>query len=170
MATNLKRRHLSTSQKALAAVEIMRRTELNRKQAAKLLSISERSITSATNVVQHAASHVIEFVRNGQLSVSLADKFSQSSPIGLQPHFATLAKIKEVAANAERSKRPVSAQKLWRLLNQVIELEARIEQFVAQADPSKLTELIDTAQKAGAIIGACAENLQGRMGRSGMND
>jgi N6-adenosine-specific RNA methylase IME4/ParB-like chromosome segregation protein Spo0J len=84
VSANLARRHLSESQRAMAAVELAtfghggdRRSSgkfagWSQERAAKDLNVSERSVRTAVEVKEHGAPELVQAVRRGDVSVSAA--------------------------------------------------------------------------------------------------
>lgn len=87
LSRNLHRRQLSPSQRALVAARVatMRqgeRTDLNKRSAnlrkvsqeaaARVVNVSERSVTTARDVLEHGAAELVAAVDDGRLSVSAA--------------------------------------------------------------------------------------------------
>lgn len=85
---NLHRRHLTTSQRSMVAGKMAnmpkggdRKTETKGQnctlieEAAKALNVSQRSVKTAKQVLEHGSKDVIEAVERGELPVSLAAKF-----------------------------------------------------------------------------------------------
>jgi N6-adenosine-specific RNA methylase IME4 len=85
ISLNLKRRHLSESQRAMVAAKLanMRRGErtdlpsanlqkVDRASAAKMLNVSERSVASAHDVHEHGAPELTKAVEHGDIAVSTA--------------------------------------------------------------------------------------------------
>lgn len=86
VSLNMRRRHLSTSQRAMIAAELanMRQGErtdqepsanlrkVSQTEAAQQLNVSERSVTTAVRVKQQAVPEVVAAVRDGEVSVSAA--------------------------------------------------------------------------------------------------
>lgn len=94
VSLNLKRRHLSESQRAMVAQKLVT-TELGSNQfkpggmgsqicvpitqtkAAKLLNVSPRNISSAKKVARDAEPEIVEWVEQGDLSVSAAEELAE---------------------------------------------------------------------------------------------
>jgi hypothetical protein len=85
VSLNLKRRHLTESQRAMVAAKLatMRQGErtdrpsadlqkVDRASAAKMLNVSERSVASAADVRKHGDSVLVHAVERGQVKVSAA--------------------------------------------------------------------------------------------------
>lgn len=88
ISANIKRRHLSASQKAMFAEAVANlrpgrpnksgsTAGLTQAQAAERFGVSERSIREARIVREHAAPEVIDAVQQGKLSVDAAAKLAQ---------------------------------------------------------------------------------------------
>jgi len=89
ISTNVKRRHLNESQRAIIAAGLTTFTHggdrskasidaLTQKQAAELLNISEPSVERACKVLKTAVPAVIEAIKKGELRVSAVGKFVES--------------------------------------------------------------------------------------------
>lgn len=89
LSANLHRRHLTESQRALCAGKVAtlknggdRRSEeftsqnceLNRDEAAKMFSVSARSVDAAKEVIEHGTNELVEAVSQGAVKVSSAEK------------------------------------------------------------------------------------------------
>ena len=92
LATNLHRRHLTTSQRSFAAAQIAKlengANQHNRRvqgrqncraiavgEAAKIFAVSARSINTAKRVIERADRSVVTLIERGNIGVSLAAKF-----------------------------------------------------------------------------------------------
>lgn len=101
ISLNLTRRHLSESQRAMAASKLAnlkrgrpsdKTANLPNKDAAEMLNVSERSVRSARQVREYGAPELQEAVESGKISVSAAADLS-SAPAGEQA---------EIVAKGER--------------------------------------------------------------------
>jgi N6-adenosine-specific RNA methylase IME4 len=82
ISLNLKRRHLTESQRATVAAKLETtergrpgkdaNLQVSREQAAQLLNVSERSVASASRVLEHGAPELVAAVEKGEVSVSAA--------------------------------------------------------------------------------------------------
>ncbi len=89
---NLHRRHLTESQRSmvagkLATLKVGRPSEekapigaLSIEDAAKLLSVGERSVDRAKQVIEHGSKAVVDAVESGEIPVSFAAKFVTEEP------------------------------------------------------------------------------------------
>ena len=95
VSTNLHRRHLNESQRAMVAARIANTTwggdrkskchlapcsERTNQEAAELLNVSERSVKRAAKVKNNAIPEVIQAVESGQIPVSLAADIADAPP------------------------------------------------------------------------------------------
>jgi len=75
---------------------------ISQSEAAELLNVSERSVASAKQVVQHGIPDLAQVIEVGDISVSLANQISkfepqeQESVIGSHDHKAILKAAKEI--------------------------------------------------------------------------
>jgi ParB-like chromosome segregation protein Spo0J len=79
---NLRRRHMTESQRAMAAQALI--AEGLPRDATRLFRISRRSVTSAGTVFRHGHDNVQSLVRSGELVVSAAEKIVKSRPRAAQ--------------------------------------------------------------------------------------
>lgn len=88
ISKNLVRRHLKESQRALVAARLANMPQGGRRdlrefgrisatEAAQLLNVSPRSVSSGAQVKAHAAPSVVEAVERGVISISAADRISR---------------------------------------------------------------------------------------------
>jgi ParB-like chromosome segregation protein Spo0J len=91
IASNLRRRHLDASQRAMIGAQLanMRqgaRTDLepsanlqkvDQSKAAEMLNVSPRSVASAREVIDHGAPELVQAVERGQVAVSTAAKVAK---------------------------------------------------------------------------------------------
>lgn len=92
LSANLHRRQLKTSQRAMCAAKLAGLSEgrpsktaqncavMSRDDAAKLFSVSPRSVTTALEVLRKAAEAVSKLCEQGELSVSKAAEFVEAVP------------------------------------------------------------------------------------------
>jgi hypothetical protein len=111
ISLNLKRRHLSESQRAMVAAKLARlrqgaRTDLSpigersQAQAAELLNVGKRSVERATAVRDHGAPELVQAVERGRLAVSVA------ADIAAQP----IDEQREIVARGEKEILRVAAE------------------------------------------------------------
>lgn len=136
ISVNLHRRHLDPSQCAMVAAKLANmaqgaRTDrepsanlqkVSQLEAAKLLSVSPRSVADAKKVVEHGTPELLRRVERGEIAVSLAAKVTEMSPeqqavvISLDP-YALRGAVK--AARGERKiavaslKPPITDRSRW---------------------------------------------------------
>lgn len=77
ISQNCSRRQLQKSQQAWIAASLCTVQNCTRSQAAKLMNISVRSVASAIAVQKNCAAEVLNAVRDGEISVSLAERMAQ---------------------------------------------------------------------------------------------
>jgi len=80
VSLNLHRRHLSESQRAMVAAKLANPQicgTVSQPSAAKLLNVSERSISSAAKVVRDGVPEIAEWVQEGKISVAAAEKLAE---------------------------------------------------------------------------------------------
>jgi len=102
---NLTRRHLTASQRAIAAAKLVttsgrgrpRESDVTLRDAAKLAGVSERSVRTARRVVEDGADELIEAVRDGNVSVHEAAAVAQTD------HEAQRAELERRKVAAERA-------------------------------------------------------------------
>ena len=86
--TNIMRRHLDTSQRAMAATRLAKLADGQRQvgkfadvptqaEAAKLLKVSERSVRDARHVIEHGEPELVQAVDRGEVAVSKAAKIAE---------------------------------------------------------------------------------------------
>lgn len=89
LSTNLHRRQLKQSQRAMIGAKMARlkdgqrpsqNCEPTRVDAAKLLSVSPRSIDSAKYVLEHGCQQLVEAVESCEVTASLAEKLCKETP------------------------------------------------------------------------------------------
>lgn len=94
LSENLRRRHLSDSQRAMVAAKIANLgqgqpkkvanwqvTPVTRKQACEILGVSERSLSRATDIKQHGVPALIEKVEVGSISLNEANRIAALGPV-----------------------------------------------------------------------------------------
>lgn len=89
VALNLRRRHLTTAQRALIAVELAkedpqvdgdaaeRAPRILLPNAAKTMNVSPRSVSSAKRVLRDGAPKLVKAVKNGEVSISIAEQLAK---------------------------------------------------------------------------------------------
>lgn len=123
LSKNLHRRHLSESQRAMAAAMIVDwerginqttagAANLQTRRAAKKLSISERSVFSAKRIREHGAPELIEAIRSGKVAVHTGEAISElqhaeQARVIREDRKAIVAKAKEIRAEQQKVKHAV---------------------------------------------------------------
>lgn len=72
ISMNIHRRHLNTSQRAIAAANVAKLSNMPREQAAEQLNVSTRSVADAAKVIEHGTPELAAAVQTGEVSVSAA--------------------------------------------------------------------------------------------------
>jgi ParB-like chromosome segregation protein Spo0J len=121
--SNIMRRHLDTSQRAMAATRLAKLADGQRQvgkfadvptqdEAAKLLKVSERTVRDARKVIDHGEPELIEAVDRGEVAVSKAAKIAElpqdEQGEALKPK--TTEQVKADRYFREQSKRLKAAQ------------------------------------------------------------
>jgi len=153
ISLNLRRRHLSESQRAMVAaklsnlghggnrrleqaanlpLEIEQSVAVRQSDAASLLNVSERSVRSAKAIQAEGAPELVEAVERGVVSVSAA------------ADVATLPKPQQAEIVARGEKEILEAAKAIRAEKAVVRREERLEKI---ADISKGNRELDTAAR-----------------------
>ncbi|MCG8911034.1 hypothetical protein [Pseudomonas sp. DP-17] len=115
VALNLRRRHLTTAQRALIAVELAKppkgdsdATEQSARillpNAAKTMNVSPRSVSSAKRVMRDGAPKLVSAVKNGEVSISIAEQLVKL-PIQQQDELCDRG-AKALRLAAQRMKQP----------------------------------------------------------------
>ena len=120
---NINRRHLSESQRAMAAASLEgmqhggnRKAQqdanlhLDRNQAAELLQVSPRSVATAAKVKRSAPAEVVEAVKNGNISLNMAAQVAEL-PEEEREEVAHSDNIKDAATKAVKKHRHQSKPK-----------------------------------------------------------
>nr|WP_278520093.1 MT-A70 family methyltransferase [Brucella anthropi] len=123
LSKNLHRRHLSESQRAMAAAMIVDwerginqttagAANLQTRRAAEKLSISERSVFSAKRIREHGAPELIEAIRCGKVAVHTGEAISElqhaeQARVIREDRKAIVAKAKEIRAEQQKLKHAV---------------------------------------------------------------
>ena len=100
ISLNLNRRHLSESQRAMAAASLEgmqhggnRKAQqdanlhLDRNQAAELLQVSPRSVATAAKVKRSAPAEVVEAVKAGNIPLNMAALYITKKPNNLTSYY-----------------------------------------------------------------------------------
>lgn len=112
VSLNLKRRHLSESQRAMVAAKLetlkqgrpnkdanLHDCSVSRSEAASLLNVSPRSVATAKKVEEQAEPELVEAVASGQVSVSAAAVITELPPETQQYAAANPKEAPAIAAN-----------------------------------------------------------------------
>jgi hypothetical protein len=115
ISRNLHRRHLTTSQRAMIAAELlnMSASDANLRptvdQAAKALNVSPRSVDSASKILDQAAPKLVDAVKSGDVTVAAAEvgadalpKKEQAAAVKSGTVAKKSAEIKDAEAKAKR--------------------------------------------------------------------
>jgi ParB-like chromosome segregation protein Spo0J len=117
---NLRRRHLDTGQRAMAAAKLATLGDGQRQvgkfanvptqaEAAERLNVSERSVRDAVKVRDHGAPELVAAVEHGKVSVSRAARIADL-PKEEQPRRIAEPKAERKSAIAEKADRYLTAQ------------------------------------------------------------
>ncbi len=148
VSLNLKRRHLTESQRAMVASRLAKMKVGNpnfnqanlpdssshivtNAQAAAILNVSERSIKTAKNVHEHGTPELVKAVETGKVSVSGA---------------AVIAK-----QDKEIQQKIVAEDNLKKAISELRQAEKQLKQVEAMPKPQPLTD--DEKQRASGIFG-----------------
>lgn len=119
VALNLRRRHLTTAQRALIAVELGKEISVGSQSdstaservarillpdAAKTMNVSPRSVSSAKRVLRDGAPNLVKAVKNGELSISIAEQLAKL-PVHQQDELCDRG-AKAMRLAAQRMKQP----------------------------------------------------------------
>ncbi|HCF3826995.1 TPA: hypothetical protein NID16_005274 [Pseudomonas aeruginosa] len=116
VALNLRRRHLTTAQRALIAVELAkedpqvdgdaaeRAPRILLPNAAKTMNVSPRSVSSAKRVLRDGAPKLVKAVKNGEVSISIAEQLAKL-PVQQQDELCDRG-AKALRLAAQRMKQP----------------------------------------------------------------
>ncbi|WP_433762030.1 MT-A70 family methyltransferase [Brucella anthropi] len=123
LSKNLHRRHLSESQRALAAAMIVDwerginqttagSTNLSTRRAAEKLSISEMSVKSAKRIREHGAPELIDAIRAGKVSVHAGEALSElqhaeQARVVREEKKAIVAEAKKIRAEQQKVRHAV---------------------------------------------------------------
>lgn len=123
LSKNLHRRHLSESQRAMAAAMIVDwerginqttagAANLQARRAAEKLSISERSVFSAKRIREHGAPELIEAIRSGKVAIHTGEAISElqhaeQARVVREEKKAIVAKAKEIRAEQAKVRHAV---------------------------------------------------------------
>jgi ParB-like chromosome segregation protein Spo0J len=112
IAKNLKRRHLSTEQRGIAAGKLMSLESgaVSKEQAAKLLNVSEATVTRARKVIKDAIPEVQKEVEQGLIKMAQAERIA-NKPVEEQPEalVAEKAQVEELRKKAAESRKAIAA-------------------------------------------------------------
>lgn len=114
ISKNINRRHLTTEQRGIAAGKLttLESGALSKEEAAKLLNVSERTVTRARNVVKDAIPEVQQEVEQGMLNITQAERIAKK-PAEEQP-----TALAEEKAKAEASQKKANETKKARAATQ----------------------------------------------------
>lgn len=143
ISENVKRRHLTESQRAIIAAEIanLKNTDFRGNQyvltanlqeapvtqadSAKALGVSERSVANAVKVKTHGAPELVEAVRSGKVAVSTAATIA-AEPVEVQREIVARGK-KEILATAKQIKETDKVERQEKRRNELAALAAQFE-------------------------------------------
>lgn len=128
LSKNLHRRHLSESQRAIAAAMIVDwerginqstagGANLPSRRAAEKLSVSERAVKSAKRIREHGAPELIDAIRAGKVSVHAGEALSElqhaeQARVVREEKKAIVAKAKKIRAEQQKVKRAVRVSRM----------------------------------------------------------
>ena len=126
LSHNLHRRHLSESQRALVAAQIVDwevglnqhsgsanlQTHLPAREAARRLSISERAVAAAKRIRDHGVDELVTAIRDGRVSVHAGEALSdlaaeEQRKVLLAEEKAIVARAKQIRAERQRIRHTV---------------------------------------------------------------
>ena len=159
VTTNLHRRHLNESQRAMVAAKLANmqhggnrkvqsanlhhEVNVSRSQAAELLHISPRSVASAKKVETEAIPEVVAAVESGKVSVSVAASIAEATPdkqrevIAKDDKKAILAASKEIRKEMAVERREKRTQQIVEAVQNNKPLDGALGTFaVIYADPA----------------------------------
>lgn len=152
VSLNLHRRHLTLSQRAALAARLETlkhggtrqdanlHLEVSRARAAELLNVSERSVASASKVLEHGAPNLVLAVEQGEVSVSAAADVAElpkeeQREIVARGRKEILEKAKEIRLAEGERRRGERVEKIARMANPSPELSTSRRYAVIYADP-----------------------------------
>ena len=157
ISTNLHRRHLNESQRAMVAAKIesmkhggsrkdqdanLHLDSVTRSQAATLLHVSPRTVANAKKVEREAIPEVVTAVESGKLPVSVAATIAEASPekqrevIAKDDKKAILAASKEIRKEMTEERRAKRTQQIVEAVQNNKPLDGSLGTFaVIYADP-----------------------------------
>ena len=128
LSKNLHRRHLSESQRAIAAAMIVDwerginqatagSANLPTRRAAEKLSVSERAVTAARRVREHGSPELIDAIRAGKVSVHAGEALSElqhaeQARVIREEKKAIVAEAKKIRAEQQKVKRAVRVSRM----------------------------------------------------------
>lgn len=170
ISLNLKRRHLTESQRAMVAAELaniekgqfagnqhvpsanLQMPQVSQSEAAEMLQVSPRSVATATKVERDAPEEVVEAVKSGAMSLNLASQVASLSPKEQAVIASSLPEeIKDVAREVIHNHRAQgTGENEWYTPEQYIEA-ARALLGEIDVDPAS-SELAQKTVKAGRFF------------------
>ena len=139
---NLRRRHLSESQRAMAARDLIK-AGLPSEIAATVMRISARSVTSANTVGEFGHQNVADLVRSGDMAVSTAAKLVKNMPKSAQANIKTPGDAKRITdeIHTGSSLQEKRARKLEKAVALLKGLAPYSDQVASYFDDSELFDL-----------------------------
>lgn len=144
LSKNLHRRHLSTSQRAMIAAELLnlRPTDANLRptvdQAAKALNVSPRSVDSASKVLEQAAPKLVNAVKAGEVTVAAAEAVSDALPKKEQAAVVKSGTVPEVAKEQREAQAIARKREIMLLLigtaDYALEVKLRTDLLTSDED------------------------------------
>ena len=154
ISLNLKRRHLSESQRGMVAAKLAKlpqgaRTDLEHRanlhevsaaKAGEMLNVSERTVKTAKQVQEHGAPELVTAVESGQVSVSAAADIAtlpkpEQVEVVARGEKEILAKAKEIRAEKAVAKREERLDKIAEISKGNRELATDVRYPIIYADP-----------------------------------
>lgn len=121
VSRNLKRRHLSESQRAMVAAKLATLSEgrpgktapigaVSQDEAAEMLNVSRRNVQRATRIQNNATQQLIQAVEKGKVTVNAAD-LAVSRPVSEQNELASTGRTENLRARNRNNKTTRSVEK-----------------------------------------------------------
>jgi ParB-like chromosome segregation protein Spo0J len=160
---NLRRRHMTESQRAMAAQALIAEG-LARKLASGLLRISRRSVSSAGAVVKHGHDTIQSLVRSGELAVSAAEKIVKSRPRSAQALIKTAEDAARITEELHGGATVIDKHlhKLKMAVRLLKDLAPRTDEVAARVDERELADLERTVKEADDVLNRIREELGSR--------
>ncbi len=153
MALNLRRRHLSASQRAMAAAEISTLQKGERPasrptsdEAAEALNVSPFLVKAARKIRREVAPHIVDMVVSGNLSVAAAELIG-TLPLNRQLSLRTAEAAKAESQRLRKARGPFSGFSTTRLMEAITNLASEVwtrsdlQEVIRASTPETLAQL-----------------------------